>query len=304
MILNVQQVEDGTIIEGIRPFNLKAMLDCGQAFRWVNIGEGFYRGIVGNRVIKLKQVDVNKIFIKTSTNGEDITYWIDYFDLLRDYKTIEEQLKKEPVLNKVVEYSSGNRIMKQDPWETTISFIISANNNIPRIKKIIENLSTCFGEPIEFQGKVLNSFPGPRALASVSEDSIKKCGCGYRAEYIKKTADMVYEKQLDLEQVAKMSTVEARKELLRLPGVGPKVADCILLYSMRKFDVFPVDVWIKRTIEILYFQGEERPLNYIREFAQERFGHLAGFAQVYMFYYARENFLIRNNALYNLFCIK
>ncbi|WP_273038942.1 DNA-3-methyladenine glycosylase family protein [Tepidanaerobacter syntrophicus] len=275
-------------IENIMPFNIKIIAEGGQAFRWNYIKDCNYIGVVGDRVLQVCQ-DGDKLIVRSNKNEEVKDFLIDYFDLARDYKKIENELLKYKEIADAVLYCSGYRILFQDPWETIISFIISANNQIRNIKNTIENICQKYGNPLEFQGKTYYSFPGPEILASLSCDELKETRCGYRAKYIIETAKMVTNKEVDIYSLGKLSTDEARKELLRFPGVGRKVADCILLYSMRKFDAFPIDVWIKRVLEHIYFNGKEVPIRKLQNFAESKFGNLAGFAQQYLFYYARNH---------------
>ena len=184
-------------------------------------------------------------------------------------------------------YGWGMRILNQDPWETLISFIISANNNITRIKGIIERLSQKFGREICWEGKSYYTFPAPESLACASEEDLKACGCGYRGAYIKKTAAMVAEGLISPYKIRELSYEEGHKTLLSCMGVGDKVADCILLFSMEKPEAFPVDVWVKRVMEYFYI-GSPVPIRQIKTIAAEKFGKYAGLAQQYLFYYARE----------------
>lgn len=285
-ILNKSKSE--IIIENIMPFNLKIIAEGGQAFRWNYKKDNTYVGVAGDFVIEVCQ-DSDKLIAKSNKNEDIIDFLIDYFDLARDYKKIENELLKFEEIADAVLYCSGYRILFQDPWETIISFIISANNQIRNIKKTIENICQRYGNPLEFQGRTYYSFPRPEILANLSCDELAETRCGYRAKYIIETAKMVTSKKVDIYNLGKLSTDEARPELLRLPGVGRKVADCILLYSMRKFDAFPIDVWIKRILEHIYFNGKEMPIKKLQKFAESRFGNLAGFAQQYLFYYARNN---------------
>ena len=181
------------------------------------------------------------------------------------------------------------RILNQEPYETTISFIISANNQIPRIKKSIELISENYGEFIdEYKGIKYYSFPKPEILAKVDESELEeKCKVGYRGKYIVNTSKMIYNKEVNLDKLYNMPTKDAKEILMTLPGVGPKVSDCILLFSLNKNDAFPVDVWVKRVMEHFYLK-EDTKLKDISKYAEEKFGPLAGFAQQYLFYYARE----------------
>lgn len=273
-------------IENILPFNLQIVADGGQAFRWNKEDDGKYVGVVANHVIEIIQ-EHDKLRMDWNGNIDNIDFIMHYFDIKRDYKEIEAKMMKFEELAPMVEFCSGYRILHQDPWETTISFIISANNSINNIKRTIERICAAYGESIRYKDKVFYTFPSPEALASTSEEELRKTKCGYRAKYIIETAKKVAKGEVDLYSLAKLPTEEIRKELIKLPGVGNKVADCIILYSMGKFDAFPVDTWIKRVMEHLYFEGRETSLSQIQKFAKNRFGRIAGFVQQYLFYYTR-----------------
>ena len=191
-----------------------------------------------------------------------------------------------------IKFGDGIRILKQDLWECIISFIISANNNIPRIKKIIERISKEYGKEIEFEGNIYYEFPTPEELSKASIEDLRALGTGFRDKRIFNTTKMILEKKVDLEKIIKFETSEEmREELLKLDGVGPKVADCILLFSLKRLDVFPIDVWVRRVMNDLYIHNEiEEKVNkqQLQKLAEEKFGNLAGMAQQYLFYWKRE----------------
>ena len=204
-----------------------------------------------------------------------------------------ELAKIDENLRKSIEYGKGIRILNQDLWETIISFIISANNNIPRIKGIIERLSKEYGRKIMFRGKEYYTFPTKEELKDVSVQDFRKLGLGFRDIRLYETTHMILDGIVDLKEIEKMPTVEARDELLKLSGVGPKVADCILLFSsLKRFDVFPIDVWVRRVMNELYIKNEDETKvskKEIQRLADNKFGNLQGLAQQYLFYYRREN---------------
>ena len=218
----------------------------------------------------------------------------DYFDLNRDYKKIKEYLSKiDDNMKKSVEYGKGIRILNQDLWETIISFIISANNNIPRIKGIIERLSKNYGEEIEYNGEKYYTFPTAEELKDVSVEKYRELGLGFRDIRLYETTKMILNGEVDLDNLRNnLNTMEVRNKLLTLSGVGPKVADCILLFSdLKRFEVFPIDVWVRRVMNDLYIKNEdETKVNkkQIEKIAKEKFGNLAGLAQQYLFYWRRE----------------
>lgn len=192
-----------------------------------------------------------------------------------------------------IEYGKGIRILNQDLWETIISFIISANNNIPRIKGIIEKLSKKYGKELEFEGKKYYTFPTPKELENVTVEDYRSLGLGFRDIRLYETTKMIIEKKVDLQKLRKNpNTFEVREKLLTLSGVGPKVADCILLFSdLKRFEVFPIDVWVRRVMNDLYIKNPDETKvskKQIEKIANEKFGNLAGLAQQYLFYWRRE----------------
>lgn len=273
-------------IKGISDFNPVHIFECGQAFRWNWDGKG-YVGIVRDKPLRV--LWENDAVILENASLEDYRkLWEDYFDLKRNYAHIKRELSKDDIMKEAVRYGWGIRILNQDPWETLISFIISANNAISRIKRSIESISKKFGRAVYWDGREFYTFPEPERLASASEEELLDCGVGYRASYIIKTAKMVYNQEIDLWNIKNMKYEDALKTMLKFYGVGPKVADCVLLFSMGKREAFPVDVWVQRVMETLYFGKGATPAK-IKSFAKDKFGELAGYAQQYLFYYAREN---------------
>ena len=287
--------EEIFIIENINSFEPKHIFECGQCFRWNLEDDGSYTGIVGKNVINVKK-DQNNIIIKgmCADNIKDVC--IKYFDLETNYNHIKQKLSKiDDNLKISIEYGEGIRILNQDIWETLISFIISANNNIPRIKGIIERISQKYGKEIKWNNKSYYTFPTPEELSQATVKDLRLLGLGFRDSRVYQTTKMVKEKQIDLESLEKIENINSlREELLKFPGVGPKVADCIMLFSMKKYEVFPIDVWVKRVMTELYFSINENnkdtnPSNAkILEFANNNFGDLAGLAQQYLFYWRRE----------------
>ncbi|WP_082394835.1 DNA-3-methyladenine glycosylase [Caloranaerobacter sp. TR13] len=288
MVLKITEDKDKVIIENLEDFEPEHIFECGQCFRWNKEDDGSYTGVANGKIINVKKEDGIIIFSNTNLN-EFNDIWFEYFDLGRDYSKIKRELSKDKILKKAVEYGYGIRILKQDVWEVLISFIISANNRIPMIKRAIENLSQKYGELIgEYNGKKYYSFPKADALSRLTIDDIKDCKTGFRAKYIFNAAAIVSNKQMDIYRLKNLTTEEAKKELMLFAGVGPKVADCIMLFSMEKYDAFPIDVWVKRVMEYFYLKKDTK-LKDIQKYAQNKFGEYAGFAQQYLFYYAREH---------------
>ena len=250
--------------------NLNHIFECWQCFRWNEQADESYIGVANGEVVRA-YVDGDKVILDGT---DDVEFWTHYFDCGFDYEGAKERFAQDGILKKCIDYGFGIRILRQDLFETIISFIISANNNIPRIKGIIERLC---GENC--------AFPTAESIVDMGLEKLSTIGAGYRDKYIYKTAKVILNGDVDLDEIVKLPTSEARKELLKLHGVGPKVADCILLFGMSRFDVFPSDVWIKRILNDTY----NCPPNKICEFAEEKFGEYRGLAQQYLFYYFRDN---------------
>jgi N-glycosylase/DNA lyase len=285
--------EQKYILKQCESFELEHIFDCGQCFRWNKQEDLSYTGIFKNNVLNVKQEE-NKIIFKgiCEENIKDVV--TDYFDLNRDYEAIKKELSKiDENIKLSIAYGKGIRILNQDLWETIISFIISANNNIPRIKGIIERLAQNYGSKINWNGKNYYTFPTPKQLENVTVEDYRKLGLGFRDVRVYETTQMILHSKVDLEKLKnEKDTKKVKEELLTLSGVGPKVADCILLFStLKRFEVFPIDVWVRRVMNDLYIKNEdETKVNKkeIEKLAQEKFGALAGIAQQYLFYWKRE----------------
>ena len=285
--------EQEYILTEVKSFELKDIFECGQCFRWNEEEDGSYTGVFGQNVLNVKKED-NQIIFKGICQG-DIKQAVEkYFDMDRDYEKIKQQLSKiDNYMQESIEYGKGIRILNQDLWETIISFIISANNNIPRIKGIIERLSKNYGKEIQWNGKKYYTFPIPEELKDVTVEEYRKLGLGFRDIRLYETTKMILDKQVDLEKLEQNpNTLEVREQLLTLSGVGAKVADCILLFStLKRFEVFPIDVWVRRVMNDLYIKNSDETKvskKQIEKIATEKFGNLAGMAQQYLFYWRRE----------------
>ena len=281
------------ILKNISSFEPKHIFECGQCFRWDEEQDGSYTGVVKNNVINVKKVDNEIIF--SSLGADNLENLVkDYFDLNRNYEEIKKKLSQiDAYLANSIKYGSGIRILNQDLWETIISFIISANNNIPRIKGIINRLSQKYGNLIEWKGKEYYTFPTVESLSKASIEDLRSLGLGFRDVRVYETTHKVLRKEVDLEELHKeKDTEKVRDALLTLSGVGPKVADCILLFStLKRFDVFPIDVWVRRVMNELYIKNEdETKVNKkeIERLAKEKYGNLEGLAQQYLFYWKRD----------------
>ncbi|MBR5485867.1 MAG: DNA-3-methyladenine glycosylase 2 family protein [Oscillospiraceae bacterium] len=265
--------ENGNItVTGLSCLDLKDTLDCGQAFRWREVDENTFEGMAGNRYLKIKQSENGYCFFDT-TEEDFLGFWCEYFDMQTDYKEICRRLIKDPVMEKAACYAPGIRVLRQDGWEALISFIISQNNNVSRIKGIIQRLCETFGEKMP---SGWYSFPTAQRLAQCSVEDLAPLRAGFRAKYIIDAAQKVASGEVDLEKIAAMTSDDAQAYLMKIKGVGVKVADCTLLYGFAKMDRFPQDVWIKRATAYLYPDG-------VPDFVMEH----AGIAQQYIFHYAR-----------------
>ena len=286
--------EQKYILKNPKTFNLKDIFECGQCFRWNKQHNESYTGIWKENVVNVKKEGQDYVFTGICKNENLEKEIHKYFDLGRDYEQIKEKLsKKDKYMKTSITYGKGIRILNQDLWETIISFIISANNNIPRIKGIIERLSKAYGNKIEWNGKEYYTFPTPEELKYVTVKNYRDLGLGFRDVRLYETTKMILEGKVDLEKLEKNSnTDEIREELLTLSGVGPKVAECILLFSdLKRLEVFPIDVWVRRVMNDLYIkEKDETKVNkkQIEKLAKEKFGNLAGLAQQYLFYWRRE----------------
>lgn len=285
--------EQKYIIKNQNSFELKDIFECGQCFRWNEQKDGSYTGVIKNSVINVKKEKEEIVFTgKCEGNVKDLVE--DYFDLNTDYEELKQKLANiDEYLKTSIEYGKGIRILNQDLWEMIISFIISANNNIPRIKGIIERLSKNYGDKIMWNGEIYYTFPTPEQLKDVKVEEYRKLGLGFRDIRLYETTKMILNKEVDIEKLKiNSNTQEVREELLKLSGVGPKVADCILLFSdLKRFDVFPIDVWVRRVMNDLYIKEDDESKvskKKIEQLAEEKFGSLKGLAQQYLFYWKRE----------------
>lgn len=299
--------KDIITIKNVKNFNIKQILECGQCFRWEKIEENRYILVAFRRVIEIFQKD-DEVTIYNSNEEDFNNIWIKYLDLKRNYSDIKEELSKDEILRKSVEFGYGIRILNQDPFEMLISFIISARNSIPSIKKTVNKICERYGDKIEYKGKVYYAFPTPNQLKDISVDEIRETGASFRSKYIVSTIEKVNNAkslkdkeyldkdneeikealEFDLDYIKSLDDDKCHIALQKFMGVGAKVADCIMLFSMAKHSAFPVDVWVKRAM-IHFYVAPDVSLNKMRVFAREKFGSLSGMAQQYLFYYAREN---------------
>ena len=261
----------------VKDFRLDYTLECGQIFRYDKVGEYYF---VSHRdsLFKVKQVG-NKLYYKNTNNK----FLKSFFRLDDDYKKAIKNISKDKHIKKAIKSLYGLRIIRQDPWECLISYICSSNSNIPKIKTNLNLISKCFGKKIALDGFGSYTFPNPGELSHSKR--LWSCKVGYRADFIKEVNRNINYSELN--SLRKKGYDIAKKTLLQLPGVGEKVADCVLLFSLAKSNAFPVDVWVKRVMQELYFKNKNVSNKEMRGFGQEYFGEYAGYANQFLFYYRR-----------------
>ncbi len=269
-------------------FVISQTLECGQCFRFNCIEPENYVVIAFGKVLNIYQIGDSIIFSNT-TEDDFKNIWCRYFDFDRNYSEIKKSISEnDEILTKAVEYAPGIRILNQERFECLISFIISQNNRIPMIKKVIENISRKYGKYIAtIEGVEYYAFPTPEELAQADEAGLMECKTGFRAKYIIDAVSRVLNGEIRLDADG-MSTDELRNMLMTIKGVGPKVADCTMMFSFGRCETFPTDVWVKRIMSELYFGGREASVKEIHQKADECFGEYAGYAQQYLFNYARQ----------------
>lgn len=286
------------MLDHLSHFNIRQILESGQVFRFEKISDYSYLLNARQKLIKITQKTGSSSAIIYNTNMSEVDeIWVPYFDIDTNYNHIAQVLaQKDEYMQAAVSFGEGIRILRQDPWEMLISFIISQNKAIPHIKECIRLITRQFGfalEQIDSMDKHYYSFPTPKELFRATEEELRACKVGFRAPYIMDACRKILNGEIILNDLYIMPTEEAKAALMSIKGVGPKIADCILLFAYGKTEVFPTDVWIKRVIEGFYFEGREVPLAEIQAFAKSYFGDLAGYAQQYLFYYGREQALFK-----------
>ncbi len=266
----------------IKDFLPEHTFDCGQCFRWAKQEDGSYIGIANQQAVRISMIG-EAVEIEGITQSDYENFWKRYLDADRDYSKIKEAVSINDTMIKSVSFGKGIRILRQDFFEALISFIISQRSSIPKIKSCVERLCTLYGKEIHFKGKVFHAFPTAEKIASLSEEEIRSLGVGYRAPYILKAAQAVVSGEINADELESMDTATAREKLLSLYGVGDKVCDCVLLFSLGKYDLFPADVWIKRVM------AEEFKSTDAKSAGETKFGQYSGFAQQYLFYWRKYN---------------
>lgn len=269
--MKIETAENGILVSDVSALSLPETLDCGQCFRWKTNENGDWCGVVRGIYREIRQEE-NGILVLGASEKEFREIWFDYFDFGRDYDSLKNEFRGCDLLSEAVCFAPGIRVLHQEPWEAFISFIISQNNNIARIKGIIDRLCRRFGNPLPGDAY---AFPTPEAIAGATVEELDSIGCGYRSGYLKKAAEEVSDGAVDLGEIGSLTTMDARERLLKITGIGPKVADCILLYGMGRCERCPADVWMKRVLSTLGGEMPECVRNY------------EGIAQQFLFHYAR-----------------
>lgn len=263
------------LLSGQSPFSARQTFTCGQCFRWTLQPDGSYLGIVRGIPARVQQQQ-NQLSI--CTTPDSLAMWTDYFDCETDYLSICRSFAVDDFTSKAAEFGRGIRILKQEPWEALCTFILSQCNNIPRITGIVKRFCELLGTPICFDGQTLYTFPSPEQLAELTPADLQSLRAGYRTPYLIAAAQAVQSGALDFTALSRLSTADARKEIMRLHGVGRKVADCFLLFGLHKLDAFPVDTWMKKAAA--YYSGD------MHRFIDSPY---AGVYQQYFFFYTREH---------------
>jgi N-glycosylase/DNA lyase len=295
------------------PFNLDFTLQCGQVFRWKRIDDWWY-GVVRQKAVKVRQSE-SILEFQTYPEELDSEFLENYFRFDDDLPRIYSLIVKDEHIKTAVERFRGLRLLRQEPWECLISYICATNKNIPAIKDMIQNISKRFGEKLQFDGQEFHTFPKPLDLANASIDDLRACKLGFRAERVLEVSLRVATGEFSLEALRELHYEEAKAELMKLSGVGPKVADCILLFSLDKLEAFPIDVWMKRIV-MEYYSDHFEPsfvkgvlsrksptrgeYNRIGVFGREYFGKFVGYAQEYLFHFKRcmpQRRLLRKSSL-------
>lgn len=271
----------------VKDYDLAATLETGQAFRWSERG-GIWEGVVGRRWVGLRQVGEG-IEAEAVVDPEGWGWLREYLRLDDDLGAVVESFPKDGPMAAAMDSCRGLRLLRQEPWECLASFLLSSTKQIPQIREGVRQLCVRFGEAIEGpdEGRSEYAFPAAGVLAGVSEAALRECRIGFRAKYLRATAEEIACGRLSLREIGYLSLEEARARLVTLPGVGPKIADCVLLFAYGFPRAFPVDVWVMRALRELYFPGRRPADGRVRAFAAGHFGPNAGYAQQYLFHHIR-----------------
>lgn len=288
--MKIDYIDNNVIVSKLKDFDLFQTMDCGQCFNYEVIDTQTIAIVANKRLVIAKQPKVGELILLDMTKEEFENYFVRYFDLNRDYEKIKKELlKNDKLLKSAIDSMSGVRILNQDFVETLISFIISQNNQIPHIKTIVRGISRKYGEYVGSVGeKEFYAFPDIEQLSRATDEELRELKAGFRAPYILDAINKCMQGVITKKELQSMSTKECINKLMEIKGVGTKVANCVALFSLEKRDTFPVDVWIKRIMEDMYFK-EDTKKEIIEEFAKKQYGEYVGYAQQYLFFYGREN---------------
>ena len=268
-----------------QPFDLGSSLESGQAHRWKK-SDDWYSGVVRGEFIQISQKGQTVEFMSgPSPEATAASMLRDYFRLDDDLDAIYLDINRDNRVADMVNKYPGLRILRTEPWECLVAFICSANNNIARIHQIMERMSEEFGNPVTLNDETRYTFPTPADLVEAGEMELRRLGLGFRAPYVDQAAKAVLEGRLDLADLVQMPYPEAKEALMEMKGIGPKIADCIAIFSLEKLEAFPIDVWIRRALAEWYFPDQKTPPDKILlEWAQDHFGRYGGYAQQYLFH--------------------
>lgn len=267
-----------------QPFDLAESLESGQAHRWRRLGDGWYSGVLGGRLLHLHQSQAGLEYQATGDSSVDDLLRA-YFRLDDDIEAIYGEICRDRRVAAMVDQYPGLRILRQEPWECTVAFICSATSNIPRIHQNMEAMADSLGEPLELNGEVRRTFPSAERLASAGEGFLRELGLGFRAPYVVAAAERVCRGELDLDELIRLPYPETKGRLMDCYGIGAKIADCIAVFSLEKLEAFPVDVWVRRALAEWYFPMQKKPPDRAMvEWAQAYFGRYAGYSQQYLFH--------------------
>ena len=281
-------VEAGSfVLEVPPPLDLAATLESGQAHRWQKDGD-VYWGVVYGSLLKVRQVPAGVEISSAPAPSESLkTMLASYFRLDDDLSAIYEEINRDDRIDAMIRRYPGLRLLRQEPWECLTAFICSATSNIPRIAANMESMADAFGEPRSLNGRVRCSFPPAHKIAEAGEGALRELGLGFRAKYLARAAIQVAEGALDLEEVRRLPYWEARARLTELYGIGSKIADCVLVFSLDKLEAFPIDRWVSRAVQEWYLNGSKMSYDDIVHWAHGYFGQYAGYAQQYLFHGGR-----------------
>ena len=268
-----------------QPFDLRSSLESGQAHRWKK-SDDWYSGVVRGEFIQIRQKGhVVEFQSGPSPEATAAAMLRDYFRLDDDLDEIYMDINRDDRVAAMVDKYPGLRILRTEPWECLVAFICSANNNIVRIHQLMERMSEEFGRPVTLNGKTRHTFPAPADLAEAGEGELRRLGLGFRAPYVWEASKAVLDGTLDLPALVQMPYAKAKEALMEMKGIGPKIADCIAIFSLEKLEAFPIDVWIRRALAEWYFPDQKTPPDKVMlQWAQGHFGRYGGYAQQYLFH--------------------